>query len=717
MKKKIKRSKSLVTIKEFRGQPHSPAVNYGEGEPVPEMLMDMVDAYQLHPWVYAAVFAIASNFASVQYKVMMRDDKSGNEDFKHPFYKLLNFPNPFMTGYDLRESSSISLEMTGNAYWGMERDKASGEPIEIWPLPPHMMKVVASKESPVDHYLYCVGGKEIRYDYQDMIHFTYENPRHEVYGQSSVLAGRNEITTDLFAAMWNKNFFKNSGRPDAILETDETLDDDVRKRTLLAWKKMHQGVKNAHKVAILEQGTKYKPAQINQKDMDFVNQRKASREMILAIFNVPPAIVGVLEYANYANMKEQVKMFWTVLAAKIRKFEEKLSMRAAQITFRPQNIIKAQLQTVEALRPDFNVLSQTTLNFVNAGIPINSVIKALELPFEDVEGGDAPKEPGDSKPQSDEGDTDEAQESEPPQKTAKKGLAEAMAGDKLEAQKKKALVREFRWKRFEQEREKHEDFMLRKLKSYFRGQKNRVKELFEKNADLIIGNRIEKKVKDSGDIEMDMIFEYGKEVKIMQGVVARPIKKAYFDFAKRGGRQVKPNFDFNLNDPKANDFISSKVVKISQDVNIFTRESLSDEIVEQIEEAVREGYTRSETVQQIASRIDDVYDFAVEGRAMRIARTETIGASNAGFQRGLEVTGVTKKEWLETHDDKTRDSHKHEPEGMGGQVVGINEKFVSPVTGNKFDFPGDQSCGDPADFVNCRCALLPVVSDEDLENV
>lgn len=712
-----KTSKTIISVREFAGQAIDPNADFGNyGVPVPENLIDMVDAYQLHPWVYSAVSVIATHFASIQYEIFLKG-KDKTEDLKHPFQKILSQPNPYMTGFDLREFTAISLEMTGAAYWKLERD-GSGVPYEAWPVPSHMIKIVSTKVLPIDHYVYSVDGRMIRFDYSDVIQFSYQNPKHSLYGQSSVLAARNEITADLFAALWNKNFFKNSGRPDAILETDASLDPETRIRMATAWKQMHSGVSNAHKMAILEQGTKYKSGGTSQKDMDFITQRKYSREMILSVFNVPPALVGVLEFANYANMEQQLSMFWYMMAAKIKRFEETLSMRAAQTTFRPNSVVVANLEVVKALQPDFKTLSETAKNFVNMGIPINSVIDALDLPFDPVEGGDVSaglvttRETGNAVPEPG------APATPPADPNAAKALniKAAVPADKL-----KPLQREYRWKSFETDIKDREDRFEGALRGYFKGQRRRVLDNFKKHAHTIVGEHITDKgflktigqeimakvygkVQNAVAVQINLIFEEGKEQKLMDGVVARPITKTYFDFAAKTGKSVNPDFDYNLQDPVALHWIDHKKVKIVREANEYTRERLSEETVTAIEEGLSEGLSESETIAQITDRIDEIYDFAIKGRSTRIARTEIISASNAGAQDGMKAAGATQKEWLATSDDKTRESHAL----LDGEVVGVSESFVSPISGEQLAFPGDPSA-DPSEIVNCRCALIPVV--------
>ena len=129
------------------------------------------------------------------------------------------------------------------------------------------------------------------------------------YGQGSVTAAKLALTQDFYAQQWNKYFFQNSARPDAVLESDSVLESGARQRVRESWKGMF-GQSGRGKTAILEGGLKYKEINRSQKDMDFIELRKFNREEILAAFGVPPVIVGVYEYANYANSKEQTQIFW-----------------------------------------------------------------------------------------------------------------------------------------------------------------------------------------------------------------------------------------------------------------------------------------------------------------------------------------------------------------------------------------------------------------------
>ena len=64
-----------------------------------------------------------------------------------------------------------------------------------------------------------------------------------------------------------------------------------------------------------------------------------------------------------------------------------------------------------------------------------------------------------------------------------------------------------------------------------------------------------------------------------------------------------------------------------------------------------------------------------------------------------------QKEWICTHDDRTRQSHLN----LDGVRVGINEEFP-----NGCKYPGDPD-GAPAEVYNCRCTMRSVIAGYDQE--
>lgn len=120
-------------------------------------------------------------------------------------------------------------------------------------------------------------------------------------------------------------------------------------------------------------------------------------------------------------------------------------------------------------------------------------------------------------------------------------------------------------------------------------------------------------------------------------------------------------------------------------------------------ESLVDGFTIGEPVEDLAARVQEALGVA-ENRAVTIARTEVVSASNAGSYLGVQSLGEfgpEQKQWLATGDARTRESHLD----ADGQTVGLDEWFT--VGGYDLEYPGDPY-GPPEEVVNCRCTILYV---------
>jgi HK97 family phage portal protein len=681
--------------------PESPAY-FATGVPLPDNLNDLAEAYGNHVWVYAAMKVIAQSIASLPlapYRKVQATDKFGKSktswavNEKHPWYKLIaKRPNSFMSPTNLKEFTVLSELAMGMSYWTLTRLKNSKEVVEILPITAPQVKVVPAKDKPVDHYVYNVNGKDIRLEPDDVIQFKFMDLKSLTYGQSIVGAAKLPISSDLYAQAWNKQFFKNNARPDAIFETDAVLTDPVRKRMIEGWNERFMGVERRGGIALLEGGLKYKEVNRTPKDLDFLELRKMAREEILAAFGVPPVLVGVFEYANYANSGAQIKLFWENTVLPIAKqICDTLTMRAAQLTGDDETVFDVDLSNVAALQNNMQELAETARKFVDIGIPPNDVIEALDLPFEPFEGGDVSRIPAAS------GLPKDAPPMDP--NAAAKRLKQKQADY---VTKGAEAVRSAKWKRFVVVQGKHEKSMELAMRTFFKGQRRRVLDNLAKHGERIMAGHLEKGISRS-TVDISLLFDGQKEDASLKNAATQYVHGTYADFAIRTGKQVDPEFDFNLADPRATHFLENKTLKMSREVNGYTEEQITDGVVDAIQNAVTEGLKQGEAIQTVADRINEIYDFAEEGRAERIARTETIGAANAGAEEGMRASGADGKEWLSARDGQVRETHAD----LDGETTDVTGVFLSP-SGAKLAYPGDPSAP-PEEIINCRCTVLPVV--------
>lgn len=133
-----------------------------------------------------------------------------------------------------------------------------------------------------------------------------------------------------------------------------------------------------------------------------------------------------------------------------------------------------------------------------------------------------------------------------------------------------------------------------------------------------------------------------------------------------------------------------------------------DSVFASVNRLTMQSHTEGWGADELAEHVDEL--LAAEGqarwkgRAQTIARTEAVGAYNAGTLRGFQsyaaqVGGRWEKAWIATEDNRTRPTH-HKADG---QRAPLNGHFA--VGGFPALFPGDPEL--PAqEVINCRCSLL-----------
>jgi hypothetical protein len=121
-------------------------------------------------------------------------------------------------------------------------------------------------------------------------------------------------------------------------------------------------------------------------------------------------------------------------------------------------------------------------------------------------------------------------------------------------------------------------------------------------------------------------------------------------------------------------------------------------------DATTKGWSAEELAQEIDQILVDTGQDRWRNRALTIARTEAVGAYNAGtFQGFLSLSsslgGHWEKGWLSTEDERTRPTHVK----ADGQRVPLTSAFS--VGGFPGMFPGSPEL--PAqEVINCRCSML-----------
>lgn len=681
-------------------------------------LATRMGAYKKSLYVYACVTKIAQKVGSIDWK-MKKIKNSRGETVEVPIHEALDLlyrPNPFQTKGEFYQRYMINKKLAGAAFILKVRNGA-GKVVELWNLRPDYMRVLLDPQEVIKGYEFQGEGKSIVFAPEDIIYDAYPDPLSDFGGLSPLQPAQSRVDTEEFATKYQRYFFENNARPDFLLLSDKKISAEQKDEMRASWDKRHKGEKNSGKGAFLEGGMKYQQVSISQREMDYIESLKMTRDDILVAFGVPKPIVAITDDVNLANAKTAMEIFLSeTIVPEITQLTEKLNEHLIYPEFGDQFFVEfvspvKENQTEKADIQAKRIASGTLL--INEAReewgdqPLKGG-NTLYIPFGMQPVGGLPTEGGKEFKTvavlGDEKDPYTMRKNEDHRgvfrgrskafkrvrmvETIERMILRQMLKDELvkdEPKKPHRLIKD-------EVRGAYGDMVVKAIDQRGRKFAPAITDFMEdQKKRLVKALGFDKGVKaEAGKIEQALEEWAGKE----SGVAAAFSLPYITEFVEEAGneamRLVAPAEDFAVASKRVQAFLKSRSKQFGRVTTTTTLEKLSA--------TLGEGIAADEGIAKLVDRIDGVYEDFDLYRSQLIARTEATAANNKGFMEAYEQSGVANaKEWIATGDDRTRDSHA----STDGEVVGVDEEFS-----NGLDYPGDAS-GGPEETVNCRCVLGP----------
>lgn len=262
-----------------------------------------------HSTVYACVRNTAETLASLPCK-LKRFEVDGNgrrrlfDAVNHPLYRvLLNCPNGWQTAFEFWELVVSHLELRGNHYSLIIRDM-NGQVTELIPIHPDRITPFWTRDR-IPAYTYVPeDGKMMTLLVGEIFHirnFTYGDG---LKGHNPIEFHRETIGMGLASRDYGARLFANDARPRGVLYTDSTLSDPAQQRLQKGWEDKYSG-KNLHRVAVLEEGLKFKEISMTNEDAQYLETRGFTDLEVARMFRVPPSKAGITEKSTFNNLEQQ----------------------------------------------------------------------------------------------------------------------------------------------------------------------------------------------------------------------------------------------------------------------------------------------------------------------------------------------------------------------------------------------------------------------------
>lgn len=219
----------------------------------------------------------------------------------------------------LLEVLSAQLLLHGNAYVQVIKD-AAGAPVELFPLRPERVSVIAGADGWPAAYAYKIGGETLTIAPEDergwpnLVHLKAFHPVDDHYGAGCLAAAAQAVAVHNAASAWNRALLDNAARPSGALvyapgdgaplapEQYDRLKDELSQA--------YQGAGNAGRPMLLEGGLTWQSMALSPADMDFAGLKAAAARDIALAFGVPPMLLGLPGDNTYANFREAGRALW-----------------------------------------------------------------------------------------------------------------------------------------------------------------------------------------------------------------------------------------------------------------------------------------------------------------------------------------------------------------------------------------------------------------------
>ena len=269
-----------------------------------------------HTSVYSCVNILSETLSTLPlflYKEETKNKKNIKQKAKtHPLYMLLlDEPNEDMTSVAYFQLVMLELTLRGNHYSQIIRNNA-GKVTAIYPLKNERMQIVRLESGKLAYIYRHTTLGEVPLEASEVLHFkgmTLDG----IVGISPITYNRHTIGASIAMEEFGSTLFKNGATPSGVVSGEgvKSMSDTAFERFKKSFRDAYTGIMNAGKPLILEDGFKFTPITISNRDGQYIESRKFTKAEIASIFRVPLHMINELDKATFSNIEHQSIKFVT----------------------------------------------------------------------------------------------------------------------------------------------------------------------------------------------------------------------------------------------------------------------------------------------------------------------------------------------------------------------------------------------------------------------
>ncbi len=569
-------------------------------------------------------------------------------------------------------------------------------------------------------------GTKVEYGLDEVIRFKLLNPYDLTKGLSPMNAARLAIEGDMKSEALNNRFFDNNASLGGILTTEKILADTQLKQLAKDWAQQYGGVAQAGKTAILHSGLKYEQMAKSHLEMQYMEQKSWTVDVVRAVFGVPKFAIGLYEDLNFATAEAAKKFFWeeTILPY-CREFWTTLNANAIQYLDGGNKWVGTfDYSNVEALQEKYKDKITSWTQMVDRGMPMDRAAKLLRIPVDmknadymsfplvkgqvvNIETGEAigaPElPPEDQNAEDPKGDGKKPPVKPPKEKPKPKKEVEPLSAfdSFLKSVEDDQREMDVFWLDYASNvLDPSEKVMEPLIKSYFFEQRNLIQDAIDawERSQKAKKNSITKdgEEPEAEDLLPDKAKENEKLAKKITPIYVNQVAVETAQMIKEIGELL----NWDVASPDAVQLVKDRV-KFLKKINNTTFKKVGNIIQDVVSSSVTENWAVGKTAKELKKAVGKVYDIRAK-QAKTIARTEVGAVSSKTRYLIMESEEISFHKWVSARDGKVRHDHGRGT-GDDGITVAVGDIFPN----SQLEYPHDMK-GAANQTINCRCITRAV---------
>jgi HK97 family phage portal protein len=311
--------------------------------------------WRTQPYLRTVVTFLARNIAQLGLHAFQRADEDDRQRVRDGIGEVVARPNPKATTYELIYGLVADLALHDRAYWLL----SPGPEAPITRLPVPWVTPMGGDLTGPDSYRVRADdrGEHVTIAASEVLAFHGWDPSSLRTGSSPVAALKEILAEQVQAARYREMVWRRGGKVGAVLSRPPDApewSDQARKQFKKDWESQFTGDgPQVGGTPLLEDGMTLSRVDFSAHDMQFIEGARLALNTVASVYHVNPTMIGLLDNANYSNVREFRRML----------YGDTLGPLLAQIEDRLNTFLVPRFDTRPGVYLEFNIEEKLQGNF------------------------------------------------------------------------------------------------------------------------------------------------------------------------------------------------------------------------------------------------------------------------------------------------------------------------------------------------------------------